>query len=1658
MASTTHLGASEGVVESDRAAGGSVEGSTRQGDISQAPVAAGTTVRFASPSANQEIEPVERLESATTQESSQPRPQTCLTPEAQAELRSISLGLHGSQLQQRRMNNFAFEPVSLPVSRAPSTEPSPYSSRQQSTSNNASPMLSPREANESSTPLSTVGSHVENEPRHSSTASISGLAQQTLVHRDAHTGAAPGGIVADTGPSPSAPTTRPSSASEPTSTRPTTLSEGSSMADVFSKRVPGSREASPNRAPGTSSGTATPPTAYSRPLTPWGDEDDPYARNKRRPQSKNLDTIDPRFVFEGKDARRRSAMLGSTSAASGALPRSSSGTDLRNQEKRQSTFSLNSAGGRKDGHGNRQAEGTAAVGGKHHHGSMTELKRFFGIGHHKNKRSQSPAASSKSSKKSVDRGGTKTPPPVSVPFADDHGLANKYGRFGRVLGSGAGGSVRLMKRSSDGVTFAVKQFRDKHPYETERDYAKKVTAEFCIGSTLHHGNIIETLDIIHERDHWYVVMEYAPFDLFAIVMTGKMSREEICCSFLQIVSGVTFLHSMGLAHRDLKLDNVVVNEHGIMKLIDFGSAAVFRYPFETDIVLASGIVGSDPYLAPEVYDSRKYDPQPADIWSLAIIFACMSLRRFPWKAPRLTDNSFKQFVASPTPATPSEALPARNSNGRPPTPAAEDSHRSSVPSDNTASTHHNHDRQDDAAPKQEAMKGPWRLLRLLPRESRNIISHMLELNPKRRATLANILSDPWVSNSPVCSQVEAGQIIRAPGHEHTLEPGNAMPANFSLLENHAFMDFASETLLLFQNIKRSWRARHVTASATAHTHWVNDILLTRNDTALVSASSDTSVKVWRPHAQERQIPTTIGLHSDYVKCLASPGSNADWVASGALDHKIRVWDLNGAGERLCINSGEDETNAKGSVYALSVRGSVMASGGPESIVRLWDARTGKRITKFVGHTDNIRDILINQDGDTVMTASSDQTVKLAIIYSSDRSGLIAKTDLRGSSDWDEGLSLSVAQEYEGVNKVIATGGYLWTATSNSSINRWGDIPPNGEVYIPDQPSHYHRYSASSHSRVPPPASPTAINGIGKPKIPLSCVLRIPNASGYPAPTQQDSDPAALYSSVNVRKMSEAMAEQDFGPVVPYQELPVATIQGQQGLIKHVMLNDKRRVLTLDTAGEVLLWDLIRCIPVQAFGKRQLDDVLDEVNTVESVANWCTVDTRTGRLACILEENYCFDAEMYADELHLEETSELKDDSRINLGKWILRYLFAKLIEEELARDEVYRRQLQLKHSRKIQRAPAPPSIQLPNNKLGPRQNLQSENDSLITPRASNGNQVSMMTSNLAIGVATPHAGLAMNGVSGAPTTDQASTLEKTSPNHSQSRTSTDKPKDYFSANPNAWTVSDQQARPSTPAEDSSETSTQSPADGDKEEKAKEGTTLFGKRFRMNFPKKLGRTSVEVKPPAADEKAEESDKSEEKEERVIEDNFLGTIQRVRYAYEETLHDGSLQPLPSGINPSSKNETPLLEPPLHTTIIIQEDRPDSGGVTDLYRGTVRSVGHDADLVERAGPMWNSRLNANRMLRAKKICAYVAERIEPQPEHPDPNALKPEEYLELYCQDKLVSPNTTLATLRAYIWKTGGDVVLYYKSNGRKPELQGRLTGKPLGDPPVAEGVPF
>lgn len=304
-------------------------------------------------------------------------------------------------------------------------------------------------------------------------------------------------------------------------------------------------------------------------------------------------------------------------------------------------------------------------------------------------------------------------------------LVEKYGIPGKMLGEGAGGSVNVVQRS-DGKLYAVKKFRPKNDRESDADYSKKVTSEFCVGSTLHHENVIETLDMLQEGMTFLVVMEFAPYDFFTIVMSGLMTKHEIHCCFKQIVSGTAYLHGMGLAHRDLKLDNCVVNKSGIIKLIDFGSAVVFKYPYENEIVKAKGIVGSDPYLAPEVLVERYYDPRPLDIWSVAIMFCCMTLRRFPWKAPKQTDNSFKLFSLKPEP-------------------------------------------NPDNPEHKSRSKGPYRLMRLLPHASRPIIGKMLELNPSERATMDDILTDPWFEGIEVCHANADGELVKQPEtHTHHL--------------------------------------------------------------------------------------------------------------------------------------------------------------------------------------------------------------------------------------------------------------------------------------------------------------------------------------------------------------------------------------------------------------------------------------------------------------------------------------------------------------------------------------------------------------------------------------------------------------------------------------------------------------------------------------------------------------------------------------------------------------------------------------------------------------------------------------------------------------------------------------------------------------------------
>ncbi|QRV93413.1 WD repeat-containing protein [Ceratobasidium sp. AG-Ba] len=179
-------------------------------------------------------------------------------------------------------------------------------------------------------------------------------------------------------------------------------------------------------------------------------------------------------------------------------------------------------------------------------------------------------------------------------------------------------------------------------------------------------------------------------------------------------------------------------------------------------------------------------------------------------------------------------------------------------------------------------------------------------------------------------------------------------------------------------------------SVQLHTDWINDIVLCNMNRTVVSASSDGTLRTYNPHTTDA--PNILGTHTDYARCLAyAPGPR--FVASGSFDRTIKLWDISRAYSPSNLASSSspelttlslDEADPKSSIYAVATdpAGSVIAAGGPERVVRIWDPRIGlnggeaRCLSALRGHTDNIRAILISEDGRYVLTGSSDASIKL----------------------------------------------------------------------------------------------------------------------------------------------------------------------------------------------------------------------------------------------------------------------------------------------------------------------------------------------------------------------------------------------------------------------------------------------------------------------------------------------------------------------------------------------------------------------------------------------------------------------------------------------------------------------------------------------------------
>ncbi|KAH8122575.1 hypothetical protein FP744_10001618 [Trichoderma asperellum] len=240
------------------------------------------------------------------------------------------------------------------------------------------------------------------------------------------------------------------------------------------------------------------------------------------------------------------------------------------------------------------------------------------------------------------------------------------GRHGKHLGKGAASKVTLMVRKGfPGEMYAVKEFRGKSGRESKAEYEKKIKSEFSIGKSLHHPNIVETIRLCSDHGRWNHVMEYcSEGDLFSLVQKGHLKGDaklkDRLCLFKQLVQGVNYLHANGIAHRDIKLENLLITKDSKLKITDFGVSEVFcgTHPGLREAggqcgknmgeirLCSPGICGSEPYIAPEVLQKKgDYDPRALDVWSTAIVMIYMTFGGAIWSKAEAGNLHYDKLVA-----------------------------------------------------------------------------------------------------------------------------------------------------------------------------------------------------------------------------------------------------------------------------------------------------------------------------------------------------------------------------------------------------------------------------------------------------------------------------------------------------------------------------------------------------------------------------------------------------------------------------------------------------------------------------------------------------------------------------------------------------------------------------------------------------------------------------------------------------------------------------------------------------------------------------------------------------------------------------------------------------------------------------------------------------
>ncbi|WWC62960.1 uncharacterized protein I303_105558 [Kwoniella dejecticola CBS 10117] len=910
-----------------------------------------------------------------------------------------------------------------------------------------------------------------------------------------------------------------------------------------------------------------------------------------------------------------------------------------------------------------------------------------------------------------------------------------------------------------------------------------------------------------------------------------------------------------------------------------------------------------------------------------------------------------------------------------------------------------------------------------------------------------------------------------------------------------------------ERVVRLWDPRagdHSIGKLIGHTDCVRSIIFSEDGRYMLTGSSDTTIKLWSLAAH--RCLHTYNHHDSSVWSLHSNHPNLERFYSGSRDGYLCVTDLEqctdisdgecvvlareGEPQRNGSNVYESKTGDEGirCITAMDDEYVWTATGSAE--IRRWKD-VGRRIDRLNKEFDGLSYNIPAERSPptevslTVPSATTGEGINGQ--HEDLRSISFAPTDSprNGPTNPASALPTAVRDRLTGSSSQQRLSALSGASIANSVVSEDGRSKHglNGIPYqslvclgVPDSP---YSFGFSQHRQEE--SVPQGLNSLLKPEDGGS-----PRRISFQTDREQ---PTARMEYEDREVASEA---------VPLRTDPDEIIAGRSGLVRSLILNDRQHVLTVDTEGEVAAWNIIKGVCVGRFSSTEVAEALhlergagaekavrkhsqevlemvkERVEGETMVITWCQVDTKIGSLVVHLEEGRVFDAEVYADDLGLEGFDGTKEDIRINLGKWALANLFRGLIkaEENEVRDLAINTATPSTVSSSLPKSPGlggisierpadiphphrkramtgsfsnpkPPSLNIP-GLVSPASrpailpevfDENGSNDANLSRSAPESN--SFFQNFQALKIQQNQAQSPSVSSSYQPNTASPNT-ERVSYN-----------RDYFTSrrkgdpSPSRETDKSSVGTPATPSTDN-------------------------KKGFMGKMKGLGRKKQAETPmsPVVEKVVTPEDDGPKVSDREAEQlQILDTVRSHRFS------------------PPGPLEAPFIPLPQSTALLISEESKDAGAWVVTYRSQVSSTERDMEDLEMNSPLWlldylfasnvrqkdpvkftfilepapgsglkelpegSSRLSASRALRARKISAFIVDKLDLY--NPGkfklPSALtkhtrrssttndetlpQPEEIIELICGHEVVNPKITLATLKAY-YGSGPDMLLHYR----------------------------